>query len=59
MKKIIRFSEVIQIVPLCRATIYKLMKEGDFPPKISLGPRAVGWIEQDVIEWVKSRVEEA
>lgn len=31
------------------------MSNGTFPPPIQLGPRAVGWLEHEIDEWIASR----
>ena len=41
---------------LSRSTIYQYMKDGVFPKPVLLGPRAVGWLESDVNEWIAGRV---
>lgn len=50
--KIIRLPEVIKKTGLSRSTIYLRMSKGDFPLSISLGERAVGWVEQDIDQWL-------
>ncbi len=50
--KIIRLSEVKLRTGLSRSTIYLRMSKGLFPQSISLGGRAVGWVERDVDFWV-------
>jgi prophage regulatory protein len=40
---------------LSRSTRWRLMKAGQFPQKVQLGPRAVGWRADDIIAWVNSR----
>nr|WP_321459441.1 AlpA family transcriptional regulator [uncultured Vibrio sp.] len=50
--KIIRLPEVKQRTGLSRSTIYLRMSKGLFPKSISLGGRAVGWVEMDVDFWV-------
>jgi prophage regulatory protein len=37
--------------------IYRLEAEHQFPHRIKIGVRAVGWIEEDVREWLTQRVE--
>jgi prophage regulatory protein len=37
--------------------IYQLEAEKQFPPRIRLGLRAVGWIEGEVQEWLAIRIE--
>ena len=53
----IRLPRVKQRVGLSRSSIYAMMSRGEFPPPISLGQRAVAWVEADVDEWISSRVE--
>ena len=33
------------------------LDEGRFPQPVSLGARAVGWIEAEVDEWMRERIE--
>lgn len=33
------------------------MQKGEFPQKIQLGPRAVGWRAEEIIQWCKERCE--
>ncbi|MGA7951474.1 MAG: AlpA family transcriptional regulator [Thiobacillaceae bacterium] len=42
---------------LSRSTLYLRIAEGSFPAPISLGGRAVGWIEAEVNDWVARRIE--
>jgi prophage regulatory protein len=37
-------------------TIYLRVAEGSFPRPISLGGRAVGWIETEVEEWLAQQI---
>ena len=55
-RKIIRLRKVIEMTGLGRSTIYKAVKDGLFPSQISLGPRAVGWLEPDIQQWLDSRI---
>jgi len=54
--RIIRLSEVITRVGLCRASIYNLIRVGDFPAQIQLGLNSVGWIESEVQTWIDNRI---
>jgi prophage regulatory protein len=42
---------------LSRSTIYLRVAQGTFPKAVSLGARAVGWLESEVDEWLNARVE--
>ena len=54
---IIRLPVVKARTGLSRSSIYQRMAEGTFPKKISLGgARAVGWIEEEVSQWVEQRI---
>ncbi|KAA6193627.1 AlpA family phage regulatory protein [Pseudomonas sp. FSL R10-0056] len=56
--RIIRLKEVIDCTGLGRSTIYKYISEGSFPKSVSLGDRAVGWVESEVHDWILARIEE-
>lgn len=56
--RIIRLTEVLANTGLARSTVYKYVADGSFPKPISLGDRAVGWVENEVQEWVLARIEE-
>lgn len=53
---ILRRKQVQARTGLSRSTIYLYMKAGLFPKPVALGPRAVGWIEAEVNEWIAARV---
>ena len=56
---ILRLPEVIARTGLSRSTIYLRMKHKAFPPQISLGGRAVGWLDEDIDGWLQDRIEES
>jgi len=55
-KKIIRIKATKDLTGLSRSTIYAMQKEGMFPHSISLGLRAVGWLESDIEAWIDTRI---
>ncbi len=55
--KILRLPAVIACTGLSRSTIYLRISEGSFPAPVSLGGRAVGWIEAEVDAWLNQRIE--
>ena len=67
-KRFIRLPEVLTRTGYGRATIYRKMEDGSFPSSVKLdGPpkdpeafdsRAVAWIEDEVEQWIESRIEE-
>ena len=57
--RILRLPEVKKITGLSRSSIYLRMATEEFPKSISLGDRAVGWLEQDVCKWIEEKVEQS
>ena len=57
--RILRLPAVMERTGLCRSSIYEYIAAGDFPPQVKLGPRAVGWRERDVIDWIEKRASHA
>lgn len=58
-KVVLRLPLVKARTGLSRSTIYLRITEGTFPKPVSLGARAVGWLESDIEQWLTSRVEES
>ena len=54
---IIRRKQVEARTGLSRSTIYLRVSEGTFPKPVSLGARAVGWIESEISGWLAVRIE--
>ncbi|HLB42549.1 MAG TPA: AlpA family transcriptional regulator [Gammaproteobacteria bacterium] len=54
---ILRLPAVKTRTGLSRSTIYLRMSESRFPAPISLGGRAVGWIEAEINEWLTKHIE--
>ncbi|MFT6909361.1 MAG: prophage regulatory protein [Oleiphilaceae bacterium] len=53
--KILRKAEVIQVTGLSNTSIFERTKDGLFPTSISLGGRAVGYLEHEVDAVVTAR----
>ena len=66
--RFIRLPEVLTRTGYGRTSIYRKMEEGSFPRSIKLGgpledpeafdSRAIAWIEDEVEQWIESRIEE-
>ena len=67
-KRFIRLPEVLTRTGYGRTTIYRKMEDGSFPRSVKLGGpledpnafdcRAVAWIEDEVEQWIESRIDE-
>jgi prophage regulatory protein len=56
---IIRLPEVISRTGLPRSSIYQKISIGTFPGSITLGPRAVGWINEEIDQWIEECIRKA
>ncbi len=54
---VLRLPAVKSRTGLSRSTIYLRISNNDFPSPISLGGRAVGWIESDIDDWLTEKIE--
>ena len=67
-KRFIRLPEVLTRTGYGRTTIYRKMEDGSFPRSVKLGgppidpnvfdSRAIAWIEDEVEQWIESRIDE-
>ena len=65
--RFIRLPEVMSRTGYGRTSIYRKMEDGSFPKSLKLGgppkdpnefdSRAVAWVEDEVDQWIESRIE--
>ena len=55
--RILRLPEVKARVGLSRTSLYKRIACGEFPKQIRLGARAVGWLAEDINDWIADQIE--
>jgi len=53
---ILRLPAVKTRTGLSRSTIYLRVAQGAFPKPVSLGGRAVGWVEDEIQSWLTERI---
>jgi prophage regulatory protein len=56
---ILRLPTVKVRTGLSRSTIYLHVADGSFPRPVSLGARAVGWVESDIESWISHKIEQS
>ena len=56
LPRILRLPSVRERTGLSRSSIYLRISQGRFPRPISLGERAVGWLESEITEWLNRRI---
>ncbi len=56
--RIITRNELRQIVPYSPQWILVLEKRGEFPQRIAIGPRRVGWRLSEIEDWLARRAQQ-
>ncbi len=54
-RRVLRLKDVKEATGLSRSSIYALRKRGLFPASVRIGPKAVGWFEDEVLGYLTSR----
>ncbi|MBF0361982.1 MAG: AlpA family phage regulatory protein [Oligoflexia bacterium] len=54
-QKILRKTQLFSMVNLSGSTIDRNEKKGEFPRRVRLSSRAVGWNEDDILDWIQKR----
>ena len=67
-KRFIRLPAVMSRTGYGRTSIYRKMEDGSFPKSLKLGgppkdpnefdSRAIAWIEEEVDQWIESRIQD-
>lgn len=58
-RRFLRLPEVEQASGYRRTAIYEKMNLGEFPKSYPLGARAVGWLDEEIENWIESRIKAA
>ena len=55
--QVVRHAQVCSKLQISSAKLFDMVAKGQFPKPFTLipGGRAVGWVETDVDDWIKSR----
>lgn len=53
---ILRLPAVKSRTGLSRSTIYLRIAQATFPKPVSLGGRAVGWVESEIQQWLEYQI---
>lgn len=54
--RVLRIREVLQLCGLSRATLYREIKLHSFPAPVKLSARSIGWLHDDVMRWMETRI---
>jgi prophage regulatory protein len=55
--RILSKKQLRELVLYSSQHIARLEKAGTFPKRIHLGPNRVGWLEQEVFDWLEERLQ--
>lgn len=56
-ERIIRKKELLEMIGLSDATIWRMEKKGDFPLRLRLGGNSCGWLESEIYGWLNLRAD--
>ena len=55
-RALLRREQVQALTGLARATLYKLIRAGEFPAPVRLTAKSVAWPSSSVLAWIDTRV---
>jgi prophage regulatory protein len=53
--RLLEWSQLRQLVPLSRTTIWRGVRDGRFPAPIVISPGRVAWLEAEILDWISSQ----
>lgn len=56
--KFLRFPDVRERTGLSRSTIWRLERHGVFPKHRQISANAVAWVEEEVVAWIQSKIDD-
>ena len=48
-------KEVSNLIGLSVSTINRLVKKGDFPPKVKISPRRIVFMKKEIDDWIDAK----
>ncbi len=55
--ELIRPKQLAKLLSISIPTLYRMINDGELPPKVKIGKRAVGWRRKQIEEWMDERTE--
>lgn len=53
---LLRIGSVLALLAISRATWYRGIQAGHYPPPVQIGRRAVGWRQSDIQSFIRSGI---
>ena len=54
-EEILRTKELIRMLGLSRTSLWRFERDEDFPKRVQLGVRSIGWKLSEINAWIKGR----
>jgi len=54
---LLKIQKVIELTTLRRSTLYRLVEIGKFPRPVKLTTRTIGWVEEEVKEFIQNKID--
>ncbi len=48
-------QEVSEFLGISTSTINRLVKKGDFPPKVKISPRRIVFMKKEIYDWIDAK----
>jgi len=53
---LLRLRDVMSRTGLGRSTIYRKMACGEFPPRVQISERCIGWASDEIERWTREKI---
>jgi prophage regulatory protein len=53
--RLIAWPELRRRIPLSRSTIWRRIRDGNFPAPIQISPGRVAWLDRDILAWMAAQ----
>jgi len=57
-ERLIRKPELMSMIGLSDATIWRMERAGKFPRRVQIGGNSVGWLQSEINEWLERKAAE-
>ena len=54
LTRFIRTAKILEITKMGRTTLWRLVKAGQFPKPVHIGPNSIAWRESDYESWAEN-----
>lgn len=54
--RLLRLPEVLERTGLSESSVRRMIRAGEFPRQVAIGPRTAAWSESEVQHWIDGRL---